>query len=290
MKLSTSALRALNCRTVSTRWGLAAAIGYLLVLALPVLAADPDGASTSRRAREEAIREIPFNHLSQEDLVAVNEVINNTSIYRRMPTRVIDCDPHLYLFLVRHPDVITNIWDIMEISDVTLQRTGADTFRSSDGKGTTGNVKVVYDAYDKQLVYAEGSYQGPLVTRPIQAQCVLLLQSKYVRERNGRYYVTCQLDSFVHMDRVGYELLAKTFQPLIHRAADINFVETMSFVSTLSRTAELNPDGATRIAARLQRVDPKVRDAFAVVAGQVAERAALPPQLRPVGHEAKLER
>jgi len=236
-------------------------------------AADPHEATSSRRARKEAIAAIPFAELSLAEQEAVRGVIDDTAIYRRMPTTVVDCDPQMYQFLVRHPEVIVKIWDVLGVSNVTMDRTGENTYRVSDGQGTLGNVTMLHDGHDRQLIYAEGSYDGPLFRWPVRGKTVMLLRWGHLRETNGRYYVTARLDTFIQIERVGLELLAKTFQPLVSRAADLNFTETMGFVASLSRTAELKPRGIEYLASELTNIGPEVRRRFVTVSKSVAERA-----------------
>ncbi len=71
-------------------------------------------------------------------------VVQNPSLFRRVPVQVIDCDPNLYLFLVRHPEVVVNIWQVMGISRVTLEQTGPDSYKGDDAAGTTGTVRLCY--------------------------------------------------------------------------------------------------------------------------------------------------
>ncbi len=100
-------------------------------------------------------------------------------------------------------------------------------------------------------MYAEGVYDGPMFPQPVQAQCVLVLRAGYVQETNGRYYITNRLDTFIHIDHVGLDLVAKTFSPLVTKTIDINFRETAAFVGVVSRTAAVNPQGMRRLAAKL---------------------------------------
>jgi hypothetical protein len=237
------------------------------------MAASPASATSSRAAREDAIRSIPLDKLDPSVRGKVATAIAETSLYRRLPIQVIDCDPDLYLFLIRHPEVIVNIWEVMKISNVALERTGADTFRASDGAGTLCDVKYCYSDHETQVIYAEGSYSGPLMTRPIRARCVLLLKSGYMQETNGRYFVTSRMDTFIQIEHVGLELLAKTLQPLLHRSADYNFVETAAFVGTVSRTAEMNAAGMYRLAGKLTNLQPDVRDRFAELSLEVGSKA-----------------
>ncbi len=235
--------------------------------------ASPFKANTSRAAREDAQRSIPMDKLDPEGRAKVKAVLAGTPIFRRMPVQVIDCDPDFYLFMVRHPDVMVNIWEVLQLSKIELRQTGPGAFRAADGAGTLGKVQYLYSAYDTQVIYAEGSYEGPLFTHPVQGKCVLILKAGYVREPNGRYYITNRLDAFMHVESKGVEILAKTFQPLVGKVADYNFVETAGFLGRLSHTAEVNRDGMARLATKLNNLQPDVRDQFALVVDQVAENA-----------------
>jgi hypothetical protein len=254
----------------SLPWLLGAA---LLLGAGSAIAGPPTQATSSRAAREDAIRSIPFDKLQAEDKIRVTAAVSGASIFRRLPIQVTPCDPDLYLFLVRHPEVVVNIWEVMKISNVALERTGEDTFRATDGAGTLCEVKYCYSNHETQVIYAEGSYDGPLFTRPVRAKCVLVLKSGYVQETNGRHYVTSRMDTFVQIDHAGVELLAKTLQPLVHRSADYNFVETASFLGTISRAAESNAAGVARLAKKLTNLEPDVRDHFAELSLEVGRKA-----------------
>lgn len=211
--------------------------------------------------------------LNPADKARVTSALGAASLFRRLPVQVTECDPDLYLFLVRHPEVVVNIWEVMKISNVALERTGEDTFRATDGAGTNCQVKYCYSDHETQVIYAEGAYEGPLFNKPIRAKCVLVLKSGYVQETNGRHYITSRMDTFVDIEHAGVELLAKTLQPLVHRTADFNFVETAGFLGTISRTAEVNPTGVSRLSRKLTKLEPQVRDRFAELALDVGHKA-----------------
>jgi len=234
---------------------------------------DPNQATTSRAAREDAQRSIPFHRLDPDARAKVASVLQDVTFFRRMPIRVTPCDPELYLFLVRHPDVIVNIWQVTGVTKVTMQETGPATFWITDPVGTQGSVEYLYSDHDTQVIYTEGSYDGPLFARPVKGRGLLILRSGYVREPDGRYYVTSRLDAFMRIDHLGLEILTKTFHPLVGRVADINFTYTTGFLGNLSRTAESNGDGMQHLAGKLTRVQPHVRQQFAQVAQRVAEKA-----------------
>ena len=262
-------------------------------LAIGSLSARPANAQTqatltssTKSTRQEAIKSIPLDKLDDDYKAKITSVVTQAGIFRRLPVQVIDCDPDLYLFLIRNPEVIVNIWELMGISKVTMERTGPMSFETSDHAGSHGSVHVCYSNHDTHLIYAEGAYDGPLFTRPLRARCVLMLKSAYMHETNNRDYVTCRMDAFIHIENMGVDLLAKTFQPLVTKSADYNFSETAAFVSMVSKTAERNSRGMVRLAAKLSATQPEVRQQFADVATQVGERAAERIANTPAGEQA----
>jgi hypothetical protein len=181
--------------------------------------------------------------------------------------------------LLQRPDVVVNVWQLMGISQVSLERTSDQSFRGNDGAGTTGNVRYVYtdwgqDARNLAVVYADGAYDGKPFLTPLRAQSVMLLQSGAVQEPDGRRYVTVRVDSFIHIDKIGVELVAKTVQPWLTKTADDNFVQTVDFLSTFSRTAERNPQGMRRLASRLRGLDEPTRGELVRLCFQTSQRYA----------------
>jgi hypothetical protein len=249
----------------------------LLLGALPsALHAEKPAVGTTRRdAREDAIRLLPLNKLDARQRAKIEGVVRNTSIYRRMPTQVFECDPAFYLFLVEHPDLVVNIWEVLGISDVALDRTSPKKFQADDGAGTLGTVEYVFQSPEMHLMYCEGSYDGVLFAKPVRGKCVMMLRTEYSREADGKYYVTCRMDSFVEVDNVSVELLAKTIQPLVGPIADHNFRETAAFVSSLHRAAQVNHAGVRKLAKKLTNVEERVRNQFTELSAQLAVRASL---------------
>jgi len=240
-----------------------------------VRAADPSAgqATTSRAAREDAIHSIPFDRLSGEMRSHVSNVVNNASLYRRLPTQTIDCDPELYQFIIRNPEVVVDIWQVMGITSMTLARTAPGHYQAADGQGTVGTVEYAYRSADTQVIYSQGSYDGSLSPARVRGECVVVLKSSYQRGPNGRTRITSRMDAFLRLDNVGIEWVARTLQPLLGKTADHNFIETASFVSSLSHTAETNPAGMTRLSRRLVHVDAQTRQKLAEISVRVADRA-----------------
>lgn len=245
-------------------------ISWVLFCPSILLAKTPLQSTSSRAARDEAIKAVPAEQLGQEIIAKIRPVVTNPSLFRRIPAAPIECDPEMHVFLTRYPEVVVNIWDLMGITKVSVDRTGPYTFRASDGQGTVTHVELLYRTPELQIVYADGVYEGPLCHKPLGGQCVLLLRSKFHADKHGRTTAVNVLDVFVRVDHAGVDLLTKMLHPLVARTADFNFRESAKFLGRISRAASENGPGVQRLATRLTKVEPPVRDEFAKVALRIS--------------------
>jgi hypothetical protein len=238
------------------------------------LAQQPPPLLMRRQVRDEAIRAIPFDQMDERVRGELSQIVSAPSLYRRLPVQTVDCDPDMFLFLLRYPEVIVDIWRLMEVTKVQVTRTGPTTFSAVDGAGTVANVQLIHSSPNVHVYYGNGYYEGPLLRNRLTGSCVIVMQNQY-GSSNDRIHVTCTLDVFARLDNAGVDLLAKTLNPLVGKTADYNFVETAKFVSQLSLASESNGPGVQRLAANLTGVDPQVREAFARHAEAVYQRGLL---------------
>ncbi len=230
--------------------------------------------NSSESARLSAIQALPLDKLDAQCRAKVHAVLANVTIFRRLPVRVVDCDPDLYLFLVRHPDVVINIWNALKISQLQLKQTGPEEFRLKEESGISANLEYLYRSHDTHLIYAEGVYDGVTFGRQVRGSGLFCLKSGYIRETDGRYYVTSRLDAFISVEPSAVEIVAKALHPLLGFTADNNFTQTIAFVGSLSRTTEQNSRSVQRMATQLNNVQPDVREQFAKLAEKISEKPA----------------
>lgn len=223
--------------------------------------------------KKQAVSEIPFSRLDAAAKRKVNSVVENTSVFKRMTPQIIDCDPRYYMFLIRHPEVIVSIWQMMDATDMRITRKGPLVFNADDGEGTVGTLEFLYGDQKVHVLYGEGAYTGSLTKRPIRADCLLVLHSNFTTDKSGRTFVKTQLDMFVDVKNVGVDLIARTFQHMIGNTTDLNFAETANFITKLSRTTEENGPGVQHLAMRLTEINEPTRREFARHAGAVFQRA-----------------
>jgi hypothetical protein len=233
---------------------------------------DPSQAHTSDAVKQSVIQSLPLDKLDVQGRTKVRNVVSNVTMFRRLPVQVVDCDPDLYLFAVRHPDVIVNTWRTLKISQLQLIETGTDKFQMKEVSGTTANLEILYKSHDTHILYADGFYEGAIFKQKVRGQAIFVLKTGYVRETDNRYYITSRLDALLSVDPGAVELVTKTIQPIIGKIADNNFNQTVGFVSSLSRTIELNSLGVQRMALQLPDVRPEVRGQFASLADTISQK------------------
>ncbi|NLF06425.1 MAG: hypothetical protein GX594_00370 [Pirellulaceae bacterium] len=233
-----------------------------------------NGAETGMQTRREAIRAIPLDKLSEEARAKADSVLSSISVFRRLPVKVIDCDPDMYLFLVRHPDVVVNIWELLDISKLRMRQTDDGKFTLTEPDGASVSLEFIYQSHDIHIIYGEGFYRGPLLARQVNGRGLMVLRSGYVRETNGRYYIANRLDCFINVEPIGAELLTKTVSPLVGKTADNNFLQSAVFLGSISRTAEVNCDGIKALALKLENVHPQTRLQLAMLAEEVKEKSS----------------
>jgi hypothetical protein len=267
--------------------GTSACAGLLAVLFVVFfaarVAAQPGWALFDQATREEAVQAIPLTEVTEQARTKLQSVVSRPSFFRRLPAQMIDCDPDLFVFLVRYPEVVVNMWQLMGVTKVQVKRTGPYTFDASDGAGTVSSVELIYGRPDLHVYYGRGLYEGPLLRRQIHGDCVIALRSAYNRQ-DDRVLVSSYMDIFVRFEDAGAELLARTLYPMVGRAVDNNFAESTKFVGQVSQAAELNGPGVQNLAGKLTNVEGAVRQSFAQHADVVYQRAVLRAHARSSSH------
>lgn len=260
-------------------WRLAAGMlvtSFLVCLVLSprsVAAQQASSGTSSRAAKQRTIDSLPYQQLTEQAKQNLNRVLKSPSFYRRLPATSIEADPEYLQFLIRHPEVIVNIWQLMGVTRMSCERTGPFSMKTNDGAGTISDLELMFGSQNLHIYYGRGTYEGPVLRRPLTGNCVLILKTDYQLGPTGTPVATNTLDVFLKVDNATANLVAKTLQPLIGPTADHNFVESLKFVQRLNETTQQNGPGVQKMAQRFD-VTTKVRDDFIQVAGNVFDRSS----------------
>ena len=228
--------------------------------------------SSSKQLRKQTVKSIPYNQLNQATKDKIGDILAKPSIYRRLPITAINADPDYFRFLVRYPEVIVNIWQLMGVTQMATERTGPFTVATNDGAGTISSLELVYGTDNMHIFYGTGTYEGSVLKRKLTGKCVLVLRSENRVGADGKPTATSQLDVFLKVENATAGLIAKTISPLVGSTADHNFVESLRFVERLNQTTEKNGPGVQQMGTRL-KIDQTVKQKFNKVVDVVFQRA-----------------
>ncbi|MDP1560470.1 MAG: hypothetical protein Q8M16_03645 [Pirellulaceae bacterium] len=228
-------------------------------------------ASTNRQTQQEALALIPWNDLNADGRKKIKDIVDNPSIYRRLPVSRIHCDPQFYQFSIRNPDTIVGLWQAFGVTSMGLQRTGPYVFTGDDGAGTDCTAELVYGDQEKHIFVGSGTYEGPVFRRKVTGRCVAILKTD-TAAGDQQYALTNQLDIFLRVDNLAADMIARTLQPMVGRTADHNFTESLLFLQAFSETAANDPQRVSHLVQQLKQIEPDTKSQFKQVVATVPER------------------
>lgn len=231
-----------------------------------------EGTSSSAERRT-AVDAVPLGSLSAESRKRVESVLDELSMFRKLPTIAVPADPQLYDYFVVNPDVAVSIWRAMQISTFEMTATGPGMYDASLEDGTEGTVELLYRTPREAVVFCDGSYKpGPLL-RPVTAQAVLHLRTEFGRRRDGTLAVRHRLNMFVAFPSQTVETAAKLVSPVSNMLIDRNFRELSLFLHMMTLLSEQRPGTVDALAMKLEGVTETQRESLREVSAAVHERA-----------------
>ena len=226
--------------------------------------------SNNEQNRRDALAELQKIPLTAEGQQTVAWVLENMSVYRRMPVHRMQCDPLLYRFCVENPDIVVAIWEVLKVTQLHAERRTPDLFRIYDGGGMDGYVQMLHHSEYRHVAFVDGTYQGSFLPK-VRGRGVLLLASDYRKGEDGQTLVDCRLDAFFNVEPGGAEFLTRTLMPIVGKTSDDNFEQTASFVAYLSQTAKERPAAIPWLAQQMNSIPAEVRSQFVAIAAPQSE-------------------
>jgi len=239
--------------------------------------------TSSRQLRKEVVRGLPYAQLNAQTKAQIGDILEKPSLYRRLPVTAISIDPEYLQFLIRYPETVVGIWELMGITHMQTHRVGPFSLKTDDGAGTTSDMELVYGSQNLHIYYGDGLYEGPVLRKKLRGECVIIVRTRphseintgeITAQRPGEPLQTaCQLDVFLKLENGTAGIIAKTISPIVGPTADHNFTESLKFVERLNQTTVNNGPGVQQMAERLD-IDQHVIKKYQEVVGRVYQRAA----------------
>ena len=234
------------------------------------------------REMQASLQKLPWNDLSAAAQSKIKSVVSGSPLFHRMPQQTVYADPEMYHFLLQHPDIIIGFWEQLGATELSLSEVKENHYILKETGGTAAAVEVLYRTNGCCIVYAKGDYRGPLLAKAYKGDVVLVLRTQYTRDETNEPMVVCDLDTFIQINSLGADVLAKLFFTQLAKVADSNFEITVSFVGQVSKAAARNTVALKSTAEEITSVRQDVCADFCDVVDRVALRYARRNQPAPV--------
>ncbi len=236
----------------------------------PILVKTTVSGTSSRHVRRAAISSFPFQLMAPQARASAHQILDDLSLYRRLPTIELESDRRCYEYFTNHPDVAVSIWRAMEISRVQMKRESATLFDTDTQDGTLGTVRVLLNTSEHYVVTCHGEFKSPAIKKPVRAMAMMHLKPTF--RKNGT--VEHQLDLYVSFPSHAVEAIARLISPVSNRIADRNFEEISLFVEMMSLAMTRQPGWVEKIGQDLEGVRQEdVEELLALTAKLYVEKA-----------------
>lgn len=284
----------------SFRWCLSVGFGLSFLAMQPVLAALPaktsaktkkprleeklktlSKGSSSEESQRRALAELPLDKLSPARRAQAQEVLNQLSLFRELPTLAVETDPAVHQYFLDYPEMAVGIWRAMKISKFHLTPHQPGTYTATDNDGTEGRVEILYRDQHQMLVRCDGVAESPLLPMAIKARSLLHLQMDFIKTKDDVIWSRNRLRMFVAFPSETIEAAAKMVSPLGNLIIDRNLREVCLFVAMMSTAMVHQPGWVEYIARNVDGVSKERRNELIQLTAKVfvtARKRALEKQ------------
>ena len=224
--------------------------------------------TSQKKTRDEALQMLPLAQLPAASQLVAQGVVNNSSLYRRLPTIRCQVDHRIYRFFSDHPDVAVSLWRAMGVSKLQMFQTGEFEYEANAQDGTVGVITILSRTPTDCLLHCNGMFQSPLLGKPIQAQAIMHVRISFEVTPDGKQLVTHNADMFVSFPSQTIETVAKAMAPISHKITDKNFEEITLFVRMMQLAMTQQPGWVEQMAGKLDGVLAGRTDALLEVTAQ----------------------
>lgn len=228
---------------------------------------------SSKAARLTAIEQLPLDTLTAAQRRRADEVLKSISLFRELPIVSFEVEPDVYQYFLDYPDMAVAIWKAMGISKFQMSQTSATEYDADCGDGTSGQVEVLHRSDRQVLVYCDGGFKSPLMTKPIRSHCLLSLQWNFYRGKDNKTFVKHRAAMFVSFPSQTVETAARVISPISNHIIDHNFREISLFVHMMSLAMQRQPGWVERLADKMDGVLDSRKQQFLKLTAQVYVRA-----------------
>lgn len=211
--------------------------------------------SSDSALRDEALQRLNRLTFTASGRQTANQVVDNLSLYRRLPEVRFEVDPDTYDYFVGNPDSVVALWQALGISAINLREVKQYHYQMNNPDGTVSDVYYLRRTKNENVIYCDGEFKSPFLAKPIAAKGILCLYTTF-EEEDGVTFARHHADALISFPSTAVETAARLISPVSNYIADRNFQEISLFMHTMSLTMSRQPGWVQQQIARMKAIRP----------------------------------
>lgn len=166
----------------------------------------------------------------------------------------------VFEYLLDHPAFATDVARALRLSKFTIRNTPAGMVLD-DGRGLTGEFRLVYAANGTRLFHADGEYNAALLPT-ISGEALTVIEYRTRPAPRGRVFVAPAVSGFVRLDSRVLAFGFRVLHAAAQRKAALEAQRLMKKFARVSRALEESPEAVLETLRRTPGVSARELEEF----------------------------
>jgi hypothetical protein len=184
--------------------------------------------------------EFPVDRLSSSWACRLEPVITNYTAANRIGPIRTPLPESVYLYFLDHPAVAATLVNRLDLGLYKAVMQGPGRFWGTDGDGTEGFVRLVYEDRTLRLYYLEGFHDGTLLPQ-VAGRAAVLLRIRPVQDASGADMTETTVVSYTQLNNRFLSGLMSLMRPLLGKVVIGQFMKGFEAADRLSQLMRHDP-------------------------------------------------
>lgn len=202
---------------------------------------------------------VPLAEVAERYRDGVKLTIEKSTLVTQGPIETFACSPHVYHWLLEHPDRGVVAWRRLGAQCVMISDRGAGRFGWSDEHGSDLMWETVYQSADRRIWYAEGKVRPAPLLPLVPVKAVVVLRYAEMPGENNTKFMQHQADMFLYTDSVGASIATKLLGAAAPKMAEQCVTQMQMFFSGLAWYVHRHTDRAATLLMASGSSEPAAR-------------------------------
>ena len=147
----------------------------------------------------------------------------------------------VYLYLLEHPVMTAALANRLDLGLYKAEMRGPEAFWATDGEGTEGIVRPLYQDRSTRIYYLEGTHDGRFVPR-VSGKALVLFRLQPIKDGQGIESIDNTMVAYLRLDNRLYSGLLSLLRPLIGTVLNRQVLKAFDAARRLAGAMRDHPD------------------------------------------------